>query len=255
MRYREEHPEEYKKSRREKYAALPEEEKQKRRAKCLEGHYKNKEKRNADAKAYRAAHLEEIKAKEKARYHENVESEKAKAKIRRSDPEFREQSRQRSAEWRRANPEKTKAWREANPDYDKKWREENRDRLNAKQREAKNDPVVRMQRSVRRMLAHAFKGVGIKKSKRTETILGCSFAEFKAHIEAKFAPWMTWENYGLYNGTLNYGWHLDHIIPLSTAKTAEDVIRLSHWTNHQPLCAYANMHLKKNKLDWLPPTP
>ena len=34
---------------------------------------------------------------------------------------------------------------------------------------------------------------------------------------------MNWENYGLYNGELNYGWDIDHIIPISSAKTEEEV--------------------------------
>ena len=38
-------------------------------------------------------------------------------------------------------------------------------------------------------------------------------------IQLKKVDWMTWENKGLYSGELNYGWDIDHIIPLSTAKT------------------------------------
>ena len=41
---------------------------------------------------------------------------------------------------------------------------------------------------------------------------------------------MTFDNHGL------YGWHIDHIIPLSTAKT-EEAIKLCHYTNLQPLWA------------------
>ena len=48
---------------------------------------------------------------------------------------------------------------------------------------------------------------------------------------------MSWENQGK--------WHLDHIIPISSAKTEEDVIRLNHYTNFQPLWAEDNF--KKGK--------
>lgn len=58
---------------------------------------------------------------------------------------------------------------------------------------------------------------------------------------------MNWDNYGLYNTTKQYGWDLDHIEPLSSAKTIEDVIRLNHYTNFQPLCSYVNRHIKRNK--------
>lgn len=87
------------------------------------------------------------------------------------------------------------------------------------------------------------------KSKKTSEILGCSFDEFKLYIESKFEPWMNWNNYGLYNGELNYGWDIDHIVPLSSAKTEEDIIKLNHYTNLQPLCSYINRYVKGDKMD------
>lgn len=44
---------------------------------------------------------------------------------------------------------------------------------------------------------------------------------------------MNWENYG--------EWHLDHIIPISYAKTIEDIYKLNHYTNLQPLWASENL--------------
>ena len=64
-------------------------------------------------------------------------------------------------------------------------------------------------------------------------------------MESKFEPWMCWENYGLYNGQPDYGWDIDHIIPLKTAKTEENIINLSHYTNLQPLCSHINRDIKK----------
>ena len=55
---------------------------------------------------------------------------------------------------------------------------------------------------------------------------------------------MSWNNYGLYNGELNYGWDIDHIMPLSSAKTQEDIIKLNHYSNLQPLCSYHNRWVK-----------
>jgi hypothetical protein len=45
---------------------------------------------------------------------------------------------------------------------------------------------------------------------------------------------MTWDNYS------HSGWHIDHIIPLSNAKTKEDVIKLCYYTNLQPLWCEEN---------------
>lgn len=40
----------------------------------------------------------------------------------------------------------------------------------------------------------------------------------------------------------NHGkWHLDHIIPLASANTEEDIIKLNHYTNFQPLWAKDNL--------------
>lgn len=48
----------------------------------------------------------------------------------------------------------------------------------------------------------------------------------------------------------NERWDLDHIVPKSTAKTIEDVIKLNHYTNFQPLCSHINRDIKKNRLDY-----
>ena len=90
----------------------------------------------------------------------------------------------------------------------------------------------------------------IKKSKTTD-ILGCSYEEFLNHLESLFEPWMNWENKGLHErGRFNYGWDIDHIIPLSSAKTEEEVIKLNHYTNLQPLCSCINREIKQDNLDF-----
>lgn len=84
---------------------------------------------------------------------------------------------------------------------------------------------------------------GYTKRSRTYEILGCDFETLAAHLAAKFQPGMSWENRG--------EWHIDHIVPLATAQTEEDVIRLNHYTNLQPLWAADNL-AKGARLDWVP---
>lgn len=59
---------------------------------------------------------------------------------------------------------------------------------------------------------------------------------------------MNWENHGIYCGKPNHGWDIDHIIPLSSAKTEEELLRLNHYTNLRPLCSYHNRVVKRAKL-------
>ena len=75
----------------------------------------------------------------------------------------------------------------------------------------------------------------------THEILGCNWDEFKIYLEKQFQLGMSWKN--------RSEWHIDHIIPLASAKTEEDVIRLNHYTNLQPLWAADNLR-KSDKMDY-----
>jgi hypothetical protein len=107
----------------------------------------------------------------------------------------------------------------------------------------------KIQGSIHSLIFIVFKRCSRKKKVRTEEILGCSFEYFKNHIESQFENWMSWNNYGntCENLTYNCSWDLDHIIPISLAKTEEEVYLLNHWSNFQPLCSKENRHDKKGK--------
>ena len=137
----------------------------------------------------------------------------------------------------------------------KEYRDNNREVLTIKNREyskrykknKSSDVLWVLSSRIRTMIGNSLRGNGYLKESKTETILGCSFEEFKLYLESKFENWMTWENRGLFNGELNYGWDIDHIIPLDSAETEEDIIKLNHYTNLQPLCSYTNRHIKMYK--------
>jgi hypothetical protein len=109
-----------------------------------------------------------------------------------------------------------------------------------------NNPLYRLKHNIRGIVSKSIK----YKNDKTIDIIGCSFYELKIHLESKFEDWMTWENYGKYNGELNYGWDIDHKTPLSSAFSEDDVLVLNHYTNLQPLCSKVNRYLKKDKLDY-----
>ena len=114
------------------------------------------------------------------------------------------------------------------------------------------EPLYKLKVSFSRRLNKLLKRVECDRSTNKPYYLdklGCSFEEFKIYLELKFEDWMTWENYGKYNGELNYGWDIDHIIPLSKAITENEIYNLSHYKNLQPLCSRTNRDIKKDKIE------
>lgn len=104
----------------------------------------------------------------------------------------------------------------------------------------KVDPLFKLKYSIRLLIRSSLNNSGYSKSERTESILGCSIFEFKNYLESKFKEGMSWEN--------RSEWHIDHIVPSSWAKTKEDLIKLNHYTNLQPLWKYDNLQ-KSNKFE------
>ena len=93
---------------------------------------------------------------------------------------------------------------------------------------------------------NALKRKNHNKNCKTTEIIGCSFQELKLYLESKWLDWMNWDNYGKYNGKFNYGWDIDHIIPLSSVNSEKELLTLLHYTNIQPLCSHINRDIKKH---------
>lgn len=95
------------------------------------------------------------------------------------------------------------------------------------------DPIFALTMNVRNRINSALSRQGYSKSSKTVEMLGCNYLELVAHLESRFSDGMSWENRG--------EWHIDHIIPLASAKTEEEIIALCHYTNLQPLWAFENL--------------
>ena len=122
--------------------------------------------------------------------------------------------------------ERNRLWRKNNPTYttDRK----------------KIDPSFKLIKNVRRRLNRFISFNYFTKRSTTIHLIGCSPQELKSFLEKKFTDNMSWENYG--------EWHIDHIIPLSSAKSEEELYKLCHYTNLQPLWAEDNMKKGSKKL-------
>jgi hypothetical protein len=147
----------------------------------------------------------------------------------------------------KSNERKRKYWKNNIEDPEFKIKQKIKRRENHLKR--MKDPLYKLKVSFSRRLNRFLKrGESTNKAYYLDK-LGCSFEELKTYLESKFEDWMTWENYGKYNGELNYGWDLDHKIPLSSATTENEIYNLSHYSNLQPLCSRINRDIKKNKIE------
>lgn len=97
------------------------------------------------------------------------------------------------------------------------------------------------------MLKTAFKKKGFDVPENFEEIVGMPIEDF---VEYLLCTWI--ETYG-------YEWdreelaHIDHIVPLATAKTYSDVVKLNHYTNLRLIRATDNLR-KGAKLDYTIPS-
>jgi hypothetical protein len=169
---------------------------------------------------------------------------------------FNERTVKYNREFRKNNRELVRAWgrknskddyyrrKDAIATYSKEYYEKNKDQLNKKKvkytkKRRKTDPLYRTRCLLGSRTLKALKGIGFQKSNTTEKMLGCSYENFLQHLESLFSEGMNWHNQGK--------WHIDHIIPLASAKNEEELIKLCHYTNLQPLWAKDNLS-KSNKI-------
>ena len=119
----------------------------------------------------------------------------------------------------------------------RKYHSSNKDRLRRYAREyvkerRNNDNLFRTINNLRSRTRIAFKSKKWNKNTKTQEMLGADYKTVMKHIELRFKDGMSWDNQG--------EWHIDHIIPLASANNEEELIRLCHYTNLQPLWAEEN---------------
>ena len=95
------------------------------------------------------------------------------------------------------------------------------------------DKLFKLITSLRCRTSQAFKNKGYRKKSKIKEILGAEIELVKEYIGFRFSDGMNWDNHG--------EWHIDHIIPLSSANTEEELRKLCHYTNLQPLWASDNL--------------
>jgi len=126
----------------------------------------------------------------------------------------------------------------------KQWYLDNKESIKESQKQyqrnrRQTDPLYKLKYTVRCRICTFIKRAKLKKTSKTVDMLGCTWEQCREHLEKQFEDGMTWDNHG--------DWHIDHIIPLASATTKEQIIKLCHYSNLQPLWAIDNM-IKGDKI-------
>jgi hypothetical protein len=175
-----------------------------------------KKKRNAGKIRWRQT--EKCKEGQHRHYEENKESRLADSK-----------------QWALDHPDEVK---ESRRRWAVKDRIENPDRVkNYAVQKREEDVQYRIKDALRARLNVALKR-GFKAGSAVGD-LGCSIPELRVHLERKFPPGMTWENWGKGFGK----WNIDHIMPLAAFDLTDrqHVLLACSYLNLQPLWFEDNM--------------
>lgn len=194
-------------------------------------------------KEYRSKNLEKLRKHSRDYYKKNKEKALSYLKDYRKKNKtvLAEKDKLRKKKLRETNPELLRS-------YSRKSGKKNRKHKNCYHKaKKKSDIQYKLKCILRDRINKALSGN--YKSGSAVSDLGISIVEFKIYLENQFyinpktGEMMTWENQG------RYGWHIDHIIPLSSfdLTNRNDFLKACHYTNMQPMWQFENLQKgKKN---------
>ena len=131
-------------------------------------------------------------------------------------------------------------YRENNKDkikeFNKNYQSEHRKEINEyqKQRRLKNR-AWRIRCNMGSRLSQVVAAQGAVKVDTTNRLVGCTYETLLGHLESKFTPEMSWDNYAIY-------WEVDHIIPCIAFNLVSPLEQSAcfHFTNLQPMSKLDN---------------
>jgi hypothetical protein len=202
---------------------------------------KNPERAKKSNATWRKKNPDKVKENRKKYYEKNPEKLKQGIeKLKEWQEKNTERAKKSNATWRKKNQTRVNSSESAKKSRER-YKERNKEKIQKYQNEymverRKDDILFKLASNMRTRLYYFYKNSGLKKSQKTDDIIGCSWEELCEHIKSQFVEGMSYENYGK--------WHIDHIVPLASAKNEEDLKKLCNYKNLQPLWAEDN--LKKN---------
>jgi len=190
----------------------------------------NRDKIIAYRKEYRALNKDKLSERKKLHWILNKEKVAAKSK------EYYELNKEGILE-------KVYEYRALNKDRiferSREYRKSNKQKLNHLKliyhhKRYKTDPIYKFKKTVRSLIQHTIRRKGFKKKNKALDILGIDLERLKNYLEYTY-----FQNYG--EEYTDQVVHIDHIIPMASAKTEEDVIKLNHYSNLQYLTPEDNL--------------
>ncbi|MBR5322330.1 MAG: hypothetical protein IKU48_02135, partial [Clostridia bacterium] len=226
------------------------------RADVLMPYYKDHaEEIKEQKKVYNAEHQDEQREWRKNYYQENTEKIAEYQKQYRKNnadkiQEYMDEYRVTNAEVlkekrKQYNAEHKEDIKKRNAEYSREHITELREyREKYRKQRMQNDPMFKLSVNIRHLISNSLRRQGFSKKTRTYEILGCDYDTFYKYMLE------TYKNiYGVeWDGKEDV--HIDHIIPLATAESEEEIIKLCHYTNLQLLKAKDNLE-KRDKIDWV----
>ncbi len=184
-----------------------------------------------------------------AKYHDKNKNKinyKARKRYKENSQWFRERDKQRAKkerEERELNGEKiirrTNFSGLSNEEKKDKLKQIQEERNKKRRQQYKSDKLYSLKNRIRSLINKKIRDSDFNKSFSTEQYIGCDIETLLNHLELNFEKGMSWKN--------REKWHIDHIVPISRAKTEKEFILLSHYTNLQPMWADKNIR-KSDKL-------
>jgi hypothetical protein len=153
--------------------------------------------------------------------------------------------------------------KEKNKNYQKKYQQQNKIKLSAYslnyvKNKLKENSNFKLRRNISKLISSYLKRYGFRKNGNSILDnLGYTIDELKQHLEKQFEPWMTWDNWGIYdlktwddNDSSTWTWQIDHIIPQTklayTSMTDDNFQKCWTLENLRPLSSKQNL-IKGNR--------
>jgi hypothetical protein len=208
---------------------------------------KNIEKYKEKDKLYREKNIEKCKERDKIYYENNKEKVSKQQK-----QHYLDNKEKFSIKNKKAYQNQTEEQKQKRVQAVKKYIENNKELVNKKnldnyynnkekrlkqqkeycKNKYKNDILYKLRIIISSTISRRLKKVTDKKSKSSLEMVGLdNWNLLKEHIEKQWEVGMNWNNYG--NKSDN--WSIDHVIPISSATTEEEIYKLNHYTNLRPM--------------------